>query len=264
MASGAKNVNYDQIARDYDTRYRANPLAGVERVLLDLIRSINASRVLEVGCGTGRWLTSISSVAREAFGLDLSSEMMAQAQKAQKNLHLVRGRAGGLPFIDQSFDFILCVNALHHFDDPLRFITEAWNLLKPGGYLSIIGQVPQDRRNRWYIYDYFEGTYEADLKRFHTWETVAAWMDGVGYNNIHWSLVETIIDHKYGRGVLQDPFVKKESVSQLALLSDQAYNHGIQRIWEALEAAEAVGDHLIFQTELRLEMLTGSRNLTAR
>jgi ubiquinone/menaquinone biosynthesis C-methylase UbiE len=263
MASGAKNVNYDQTAGDYDTRYRANRLTGVERALLDQIRSINASRVLEVGCGTGRWLASISSVARDTFGLDLSSQMMAQAQKAQKKLHLVRGRAGRLPFKVQSFDLIFCVNALHHFDDPLGFITKAWKLLKPGGYLSIIGQVPQDRRNHWYIYDYFDGTFETDLKRFHTWETVSEWMDGVGYNNIQWSQVETIIDHKYGRGVFQDPFLKKESVSQLALLSDQAYNRGIQRIWEAIEAADTVGDNLIFQTELRLDMLTGNRNLTA-
>ncbi len=260
MADSIKPVNYNQIAHAYNDRYRVNRLAGVERGLLAFARKIQAQRVLEVGCGTGRWLNSTSTVVDGIFGLDLSSGMLAQAHKDNPNLHLTLGRAGSLPFVDQSFDLVFCVNALHHFEDPQGFIAETWPLLKPGGCLGIIGQVPQDRRNRWYIYDYFEGTYEADLKRFHTWDTVMGWMDVIGYKEIQWNPVETIFDHKFGRDVLKDPFIKKNAVSQLAILSDQAYRQGIERIQEAIKDAEAVGDNQIFQTELRIDMLTGTKN----
>jgi len=264
MADSIKAVNYDQFAPTYDDRYKVNRLAGVENGILTCAQNIRATRVLEVGCGTGRWLSSMSSVLTGVFGLDLSPGMLAQAQKGNPNPHLTLGRAGDLPYANLSFDMVFCVNALHHFENPQGFIAGAWAVLKPNGCLVIIGQVPQDRRNHWYVYDYFDGTHEADLMRFHTWDTVKEWMNPIGFKEIHLSVVETIHDHKYGRDVLKDPFLRKNAVSQLAILSDLAYQQGIERIQEALEAADAVGRTLIFQTELRLDMLAGFKRTPER
>lgn len=252
-----KRVNYDQIAPSYDVRYQANQLVGVENALLDLARKINPRKILEVGCGTGRWLASLSPIAQQVFGVDLSLGMLGQTTKRSPGVHLACGRAGKLPFSDHSFDMVFCVNALHHFDDPRGFITGGKSLLNPGGCLTVVGQVPQDRRNCWFVYDYFEGTYETDLKRFNTWCTVKDWMVSVGFEHIDLKTVEHLIDHKYGRDILDDPFLKKDAVSQLTLLTDQAYAEGIQRIKTDIERAEAGGKILEFQVELRLDMLTG-------
>jgi ubiquinone/menaquinone biosynthesis C-methylase UbiE len=259
MPAPPKHVDYNQIARNYDNRYKINRLDGVESALLRLASKKSAVRVLEVGCGTGHWLSAITTVAHQVFGLDLSSGMLHQAQKQSQDLHLTCGYAGKLPFRNQSFDVVFCVNALHHFEDPRGFITEGMFLLKPGGCMAIIGQVPQDRRNRWFVYDYFAGTYETDLKRFHTWETVRGWMAEDGLEDIKLESVEHLIDHKFGREVLSDPFLKKQAVSQLALLSDQEYERGIQKIQEALAGAEPYGKILSFQVELRLDMLVGNK-----
>jgi ubiquinone/menaquinone biosynthesis C-methylase UbiE len=253
-----KHVNYDPIASSYNDRYRVNRLPAVERALLEFVQNKQPRRILEVGCGTGRWLNSIGSLVDGVFGLDLSYGMLTQARKGNPNLNVVQGRAGVLPFVNQSFDMVFCVNALHHFNDPQGFITETGFLLKNGGGLAIIGQTPKDRRNRWYIYDYFEGTYETDLRRFHTWETIMGWMERNGYNEIQWSPIETIIDHKYGRDVLKDPFLQKNAVSQLALLSNRAYQKGLIQIQKAIQLAETHGETLTFQTKLRLDMLTGT------
>lgn len=260
MARLMKPVNYDRIASSYNDRYQVNRLPAVERALVEFVRKKQPRRILEVGCGTGRWLNSIGSMADGVFGLDLSYGMLTQARKENPNLNLVRGRAGVLPFVNQSFDLVFCVNALHHFSDQRGFIIETGALLKNCGGLAIIGQTPKDRRNRWYIYDYFEGTYETDLRRFHTWETIMEWMECNDYKEIHLSPVETIIDHKYGRDVLKDPFLHKNAVSQLALLSNQAYRKGLMQIQKAIDVAETRGETLTFQTELRLDMLTGTKN----
>jgi len=258
MAASAKPVNYDQIAPSYDQRYVVNRLDGVEAALLALATQIKAKRVLEAGCGTGRWIANLSSIISQLHGLDLSPGMLQQARLQWPDFHLTCGRAGRLPFCNRSFDLVFCVNALHHFDHPQNFISEAASLLKPGGCLAIIGQIPQDPRNCWYVYDYFEGTCQADLNRFNTWDTVRQWMADAGFTTFHLSQVEHIQDHKYGKAVLKDPFLKKDSVSQLALLSAQDYQRGIQRIEAALAAAEVAGKTLVFQVELRLELLTGT------
>ena len=68
--------------------------------------------------------------------------------------------------------------------------------------------------------------------------------------------MEHIVDPKYGRAVLDDPFLKKHATSQLALLSDEAYAAGLRRIKAAL--AEADND-LCFPVEIISEMIVGQR-----
>ena len=66
-----------------------------------------------------------------------------------------------------------------------------------------------------------------------------------------------ILDHKVGREVLDDPFLRKDSTSQLVLLSDEAYAAGLRRIEAALTEAEAVGRALIFPDDISIAMLVG-------
>lgn len=254
-------LDYDPLAGQFDQRYRANPLSGVEQTLVDLSQTLGSERILEVGCGTGRWLKGLA--ARDSkcqlYGLDASQGMLKIARNGTHPLQLLQGRAGQLPFTTQSFGLIFCVNALHHFAEPDSFIQQTQQILKPGGVLAVIGQVPQDRRNRWYVYDFFAGTYEQDLRRFPTWGVVTEWMIAAGFEQIHWQPVEQISDDKIGQAVLDDPFLQKKAVSQLALLSEEAYAAGIAKIKQAIRQAEANQEIIKFETQLRLDLLTGTR-----
>jgi len=51
-------VNYDAVASTFDGRYSTEPrqVNAVVGALTGLARGIKAGRVLEAGCGTGRWL----------------------------------------------------------------------------------------------------------------------------------------------------------------------------------------------------------------
>jgi ubiquinone/menaquinone biosynthesis C-methylase UbiE len=101
-----ESVNYDLIASSYNDRYQVNRLSAVEHALVKFVRHKQPRHILEVGCGTGRWLNSIGGMAGGVFGLDLSYGMLAQARKDNPNLYLVRGRAEVLPFVNQSFDLV--------------------------------------------------------------------------------------------------------------------------------------------------------------
>jgi hypothetical protein len=56
--------------------------------------------------------------------------------------------------------------------------------------------------------------------------------------------------------VLKDPVLEKNATSQLILLSDEAYAAGLERIRGALKNAERMGETLIFQNTIRIQMLT--------
>jgi hypothetical protein len=123
--------------------------------------------------------------------------------------------------------------------------------------LAIIGQIPQDRRNNWYVYDYFEGTLERDLQRFPSWGTVTDWMLETGFHHITLEPVERISDDKIGWSVLDDPFIQKKAISQLALLSTEAYHAGVEQIKKELIQAERRNERMVFRAQLRLDMITG-------
>jgi ubiquinone/menaquinone biosynthesis C-methylase UbiE len=264
-----RTVDYDRVAPSYNRRFAGDAPGGEAQALAALVRRLQAAsephadhrpptaRVLEVGCGTGHWLAGLSPFAAQAIGLDLSAGMLAQAQRRAVQLGLVRGRAGQLPFPASSFNLVYCVNAIHHFQQQRVFVSEARRLLRPGGALAIVGMDPRAHRHGWYVYDYFEDTYDLDLDRFPSWGTTVDWLAAAGFERIEWRIVHRIVDHKFGRDVLGDPFLEKEATSQLTLLSDEAYTTGLRRIEEAIAVAELAGETLTFPTDLMIAMVVG-------
>ena len=259
-----RTVDYDRIAPGYNRRFaEGSEKVGLAAALLGLVEAVapagggDVARILEVGCGTGYWLASLHTASEQLYGLDLSAGMLAQARSREERLALARGRACHLPFAGACADLVYCVNAIHHFQRQRDFVFEARRLLRPGGTLVVAGMDPRAHRHRWYVYDYFAGTYETDLDRFPSWGTVTDWMVEAGFEQIEWQIVDRIQDDKVGRGIFSDPFLQKDACSQLALLTDKAYAAGLRRIATAVAEAEAGGAPIPFATDLSQAMLAG-------
>ncbi len=255
--SSRNRVNYDEIAPTYDRRFEGGDMPGVADALQELARRIGAKRILEVGCGTGRWLVELLPLTDDLYGLDVSAGMLSKAREPDGRLRLVRGRAGRLPFATGVFDLVYCVNAIHHFDEQRAFVFEARRLLRSGGALAVIGMDPHGRREGYYLYRYFAGTYDTDLNRFPSWGTVLDWMTAAGFRQITWRVAEHIVDPKFGREVLEDPFLEKNATSQLVLLTDEAYVEGLRRIQTAVKASEAAGEQEIFAVDIPIGIVVG-------
>jgi SAM-dependent methyltransferase len=246
-------VNYNQLAATYHSRY-----AGPTRLdgIAEALRNFNAQRVLEVGCGTGRFVESLRVGGATVFGVDASTGMLAQAASRLGPENLAAARANQLPFAAGLFDLICCVNAIHHFDDPRAFIRDAAPLLSPGGVMSIIGMDPRSIHSR-YFYDYFEGAYELDVRRYPSFGQLVDWAAEARLDEVELKIVETSEARFVGKAVFDDPFLQKESNSLLALLSDDVYAAGLRRI----ETAAAAGAE--FRYKLNFGMVTGRRSPTA-
>lgn len=252
-----QRVNYDEIAPTYDQRFTSDQSKCVGSALLALARKLGADCILEAGCGTCHWLTQMQAVSHNLYGLDLSAGMLNQARSQKTPAQFTRGYARLLPFKGCSFDFIFCINAIHHFEESRAFIAEAFRILKPDGALAIVGNDPHGRKDSWYVYHYFEGTYETDLKRFPAWDVVFEWMAADGFKGLEFRQVERILEIKHGLEVLDDPFLQKNACSQLALLTDEDYTAGLKKINTVLEKAEDSGETPIFRSDISLTMLTG-------
>jgi hypothetical protein len=74
-------------------------------------------------------------------------------------------------------------------------------------------------------------------------------MQTAGFERATTRMVEHDVQVLQGRAVLDDPFLPKGATSQLALLSDKAYQAGQARMMTALDAAGAAGNVLEFESD---------------
>lgn len=100
-------------------------------------------RVLDLGCGDGRFLQKLQKIEgnTELYGLDISENMIeAGRKKGIPRCTLEVGDAENLPYEDHSLDRIYCLNSFHHYPNPQRVAEEIGRVLRPGGVL-VIGEV---------------------------------------------------------------------------------------------------------------------------
>jgi SAM-dependent methyltransferase len=95
--------------------------------------------VLDVGCGTGRYVDVAEKMGAIVVGVDLSFAVDS-AQKnlgSRNNVHLVQADIFHLPFRTKSFDVIYSLGVLHHTPDTKKAFSVLPDLLKPGGTIAV-------------------------------------------------------------------------------------------------------------------------------
>lgn len=250
-------VNYDDVADGYNRRFDASPMEKIGAALKNLVEEGTAKIILEAGCGTGHWLEQLSGAGRLVLGVDPSMGMLREARKGGAAVCVQRGMAENLPFASGSVDLVYVVNALHHIEDRKGFIVEAARVLREDGVLAVIGSDPHDPGYRWYVHDWFDGVLEFDLERFPAWDELRVWMDSAGFKDICFSNLDVIKENHRGRQVFESPFIEKESVSQLALLSEQEYQAGLKAMLDTVQQAEGNGEVINFPVVMPVQMVAG-------
>lgn len=229
-----QKTDYSKIADTYNKRYVDNYLPHIETSLKSLIKSNKYKTILEAGCGTGRWISSLEEVSNKVFGLDYSFDMLKIPKADKSYLNLVNADALHIPFKDNFFDLIFCVNAIHHFPDKEKFIAECKRTLTNNGMIAVFGVDPHIDKD-WYVYDYFDSVYESDKERFLSTIQLTKIFQDLKFEMIENRIVEKVFNQRTGKEILSDPFLQKNHSSQLANLSDGEYQKGIVKIKNQIE-----------------------------
>ncbi len=104
--------------------------------LLGALEPIAGRRILDIGCGKGRFARALHARGAAVIGLDISPAMLASA----RGIDRVRGSVCRLPFGTASFDGVVAVEVFEHLSPASIDVAfgEIRRVLKPGGRVAII------------------------------------------------------------------------------------------------------------------------------
>ena len=224
-------INYDQIAHLYDSQpYRSR---AVDPEFLTFLRERGAERptaVLDIGCGTGNQLVSNRAAAPgvTAVGADRSLGMLRQAAGKTREIAWLQVDSAALPLAAESFDFISCQYAFHHFRNKAGMLRETWRVLRPGGRFVLRNLCPQESED-WLYYRYFPEALVVDLLDFWPPDAIAAVMEGAGFAPVEIRLEHLRFEVDFAEWL---PTVRqrRDTCSQLQAISDAAYAAGVRRL----------------------------------
>lgn len=132
---------------NWHTRYtqQAKWTRDLRAYLFNQAKLAEASRVLEVGCGTGAILSELPKHISH-HGLDIDPAALAECQINASAAALIRGNALTLPYSNETFDIVYCHFLLLWVKGPLQAVHEMKRVTKTGGY--IIAFAEPDYANR--------------------------------------------------------------------------------------------------------------------
>ncbi len=119
---------YDQSAADYDASHQPTQ-RKYKRIERSMVALLDAGRVLDLGCGTGRLLR------KGVVGVDLSMQMLAKARG--KSAQIAQADGHHLPFADGCFDAVIVAQGVIRYMEPSAAFGEISRVLRPGGRCAV-------------------------------------------------------------------------------------------------------------------------------
>ena len=148
---------YDLTPRYYDRIKEITWKQDRENLALPMLAWLEGVKwplILDVGTGTGRFPKAMLSDAGfdgRVWGLDVSIGMLGRARARLASFGdrctLIREDARALPFPDETFDAVACLEALEFTSHPEHTLSELMRVLRPGGVLLLSNRIG---RARWF------------------------------------------------------------------------------------------------------------------
>lgn len=144
----------EQLRQEFNQWAQAGEGEKMEHHHLDITKKtmalmdLNAGdRVLDLGCGSG-WATRLlAPKGREIVGVDVSDEMVRQAQQGSSNfanVKFLQGSAEKIPCPDRSFDKMLSVESFYYYSDQEAALDEIFRVMAPNGRIFILINLYKD------------------------------------------------------------------------------------------------------------------------
>lgn len=120
---------YDKIGKTYGRTRKSDP--RIAKKLLELLESSQASKIVDIGAGTGSYAFTLAEYGYEVLAVEPSAAMRNQAI-SHPTIEWIDGYAENLPLSNQAAEAAIIILALHHFQDYRQALREIHRVLTKG------------------------------------------------------------------------------------------------------------------------------------
>lgn len=224
-------MDYDatEIPTNYDRGRDHGP--ELRQLWMDVLSSYvgdkRLKRILDLGCGTGRFSEALATqFDAQVVGLDPSHKMLEQARnkKVDPRVHYQHGHAEAIPLADSSVDLVFMSMSFHHFKEPLLAARECRRVLREGS-LAVLRGGSRDRISSYACVDFFPASRPIMETSLPTVEFMRETFETAGFKTLDETLVTQEIAPDY------QVYAEKLSTgsdSILAQLSPAEFDAGIK------------------------------------
>lgn len=151
---GVARLNAQQAYARWAPTYDGTPnplLALEERSLAPLMNSFFAQDIVELGCGTGRWLHKLEAAGPKSLtGVDICGAMLAEAEKkCLPTTSLIHSDCTMTRLSNHAADCVLASFLLSYVQDLNKFAEEVTRILRPGGTIIVSDLHPNTHSYGW-------------------------------------------------------------------------------------------------------------------
>jgi ubiquinone/menaquinone biosynthesis C-methylase UbiE len=160
----------------YDRRYQEVTLHYIRPAEVPrfkrIVQRTGAGMILDDGCGRGALLAGLKNRDRSLHGVDISETGIRMARNFCQNANLLVADIKKLPFKSNTFDFVVCSDAIEHIEGA-QHVQESYRVLKPKG--SFLVTVPNGKGRK--------GSYPGHIRLF-TLKSITDFLQEAGFEII--------------------------------------------------------------------------------
>ena len=195
---------YDELAGTYETQEADPYCADFEfPAMTELIPDVAGKRILDAGCGHGRYAEWLLSEGAAVIAVDENAEMLDRARERVGGRADLRRADITEPFEfadDAEFDGVVCGLSLHYVEDWRRPFVEFARVLRPGGFLAFSAQHPVDE----YVAFDAENYFEVERERM-TWSVAGDDIDVPFYRRPFAEVINPLVETGFRLDELVEP-----------------------------------------------------------
>lgn len=216
-------IDYEGQAEIYEKTRGVELL--VYSVLSALLKPCKGEKILDFGCGTGKYLCQfVSDYQIDPYGIEPATQMRLIAQGKLPAQHIQYGDHTHRPFPRLHFDKIYCTDVIHHIRQLDVFFLNLFDSAASSSRFCICTESPHQIGEKYWI-QYFPEILEADLQRFYPIQAIVQSGQAAG-----WEHLETVTIEDELLAAISPNFIERvrhKTLSVFHLIPEDAYMRGL-------------------------------------
>ncbi len=241
------SIVYDKISTVYDISRQANN--ETVQKLIKLLYMDPGSILLDMGCGTGNYMSALNPIAKAIIGIDSSLSMIGRARSKVHNSSFICGDITFLPFGSETLGGAYAIQVLHHVRNKIDFLKEVHRVLKRDSYVAL-HSCSHDQMRAFWFYHYFQKGLEKDLERIPDTGDICMLLERSGFLNIGVEICyyDTVVSNEIPERYLDESY--RGGVSTFALLTEDEIESGCDKIRRDISTGDA--ERVVQESQVRV------------